>query len=89
MYSNPCESKDTLTLSGKLSVLPSEIESYCENGCYVQTKIVMQCIQDVHRHFKFETGAPVSYVWDEIVKACSAPRNSSGTIPTFFLFSYL
>ncbi|KAF7833845.1 uncharacterized protein G2W53_016178 [Senna tora] len=93
---NSCTGKDILTLSGWLSVVDSEIRDYCDKGCHAQTLVVMQCIQDVHRHFKFETGAPLAFVKDTIVNACSNykgfnttykadPNSASSLYATFYM----
>lgn len=73
-------SSHRLTLEGLLTVQDTEIFNYCSGGCYQHNLDVMQCIKDVKRDFKFGNKAPLLYVKDAIVKACSDRKGNSMTL---------
>ncbi|XP_057442122.1 uncharacterized protein LOC130733859 [Lotus japonicus] len=71
-HSSACTGQYTkLSLAGYLNVSNTEINNFCQKGCYDHTLLVLKCIQDVKRDFIFATKANVSVVKNMTVKACA------------------
>lgn len=72
-----CTGNEVLTLAGKIDVVESETEKYCEEkGCGDWTKNVLDCIRSVKRDFRFANNAKVDIIYNAITDGC---KSLSGT----------
>ncbi|KAJ0979879.1 hypothetical protein J5N97_015353 [Dioscorea zingiberensis] len=65
-----CEEAYRLTAGGNINVPPEEADVYCGGPCLGETKLVLNCLDDVLYNFKFYNGASIQDIRHTIATGC-------------------
>ncbi|KAJ9181842.1 hypothetical protein P3X46_005890 [Hevea brasiliensis] len=70
IYSS-CEEAYRLTENGYINVPHEYVEQYCHGPCLSETHLVLNCIEEVMKHFIFYNKATIHDIRDTIKAGCS------------------
>ncbi|KAL4386073.1 hypothetical protein GQ457_09G024160 [Hibiscus cannabinus] len=70
IYSS-CEESYRLTASGNLDVPFEYTDEYCVGPCLSETQLVLNCIENIMKHFLFYNRATIQDIRDTIHAGCS------------------
>ncbi|XP_065863753.1 uncharacterized protein [Euphorbia lathyris] len=70
IYSS-CEESYRLTEAGNLNVPSEYVDQYCNGACLSETHLVLNCLENVMKHFLFYNKATVHDIKDTIKAGCS------------------
>ncbi|KAL8486150.1 hypothetical protein ACS0TY_023023 [Phlomoides rotata] len=70
IYSS-CDEKYRLTQHGEVNVPHEYVDQYCNGACLEETELVLECIDEIFKHFVFYNKATINDVRETIKTGCS------------------
>lgn len=65
-----CQESYRLNAEGSIDVPPVAIDEYCNGPCLIETKLVLECVDDILYNFRFYNGASIHDVRFALFRGC-------------------
>ncbi|XP_020103346.1 uncharacterized protein LOC109720554 [Ananas comosus] len=69
VYSS-CQESYRLNAEGSINVPPVAIDEYCNGPCLIETKLVLECVDNILYNFKFYNGASIHDARFALYRGC-------------------